>query len=124
MVTEQQFETALKRIITECVLSVATPTGRLDTSEDMPPLPNGDMYPDALKQLTLPEAWELVEELDYTPNTTRGSGARDWSLLGDRMNYVVDFFRSRQQERALLQAPFTPAQTDAIRAGRLPAGPL
>ncbi len=120
----RHFETVLQRVITECFLSVAIPTEQLDTSKDMPPLPNGDMYPDALKRLTLPEARELVEELDDTPHTTRGSGARKWTQLGDRMNCVVDFFRSRQQERTLLHAPFTPEQTDAIRAGRLPAGPL
>ncbi len=120
----RRFEATLRQVITQCCLSVATPNGRLDTGQDMPPLPNGDMYPDALKLLTLPEAQALVNELDYTPNTTRGSGARDWTRLGDRMNYVVDFFRSRQQERTLLQAPFTPEQTDTIRLGRLPAGPL
>lgn len=120
----EQLEEVLSRVITELFLSIITPNGELDTSEDMPPLPNGDMYPDALKKLTLPEAQALVEELDYTPGTSRGSGARDWTQLGDRMNYVVDLFRSRQQERTLLQAPFTPEQTDAIRAGHLPAGPL
>ncbi|WP_089936784.1 hypothetical protein [Candidatus Entotheonella palauensis] len=120
----RRFEETLQRVITASLLTFATPTGQLDTDQDIPPLPNGDMYPDALKRLTLLEAQDLVNELDYTPNTTRGSGARNWRQLGDRMNYIVDYFRSRQQERALLQAPFTPEQADAIRAGRLPAGPL
>ncbi|WP_089720512.1 hypothetical protein [Candidatus Entotheonella palauensis] len=120
----ERLEQVLQRVVTACLLTIATPTERLDADQDMPPLPNGEMYPEALKRLTLSEAHDLVEELDYTPHTTRGSGARDWRQLGDRMNYVVDLFRSRQQERILLQAPFSPVQTDAIRAGRLPAGPL
>ena len=66
----------------------------------------------------------MVDELDYTPGTTQGSAACDWTDLGDRMNYLVDFFRSRQQERELLEPPFTPRQAAAIRAGEVPDGPL
>ena len=41
------------------------------------------------------------------------------------MNYVCDFFRSRQQERSLLAtAPFTAEQVAAILAGEVAAGPL
>jgi hypothetical protein len=40
------------------------------------------------------------------------------------MNYVVDFFRSRQQEITLRDDPFTPEQVQLIQAGRLPGGPL
>lgn len=50
--------------------------------------------------------------------------AADWSKLGDRMNFIVDYFRSRQQSAKLMQPPFSASQTEAIRAGRLPVGPL
>jgi hypothetical protein len=87
-------------------------------------LPNGDLYPPDLQTIVQPEANALIAELDYTPHTPRGSGARDWTRLSDRMNYVVDFFRSRQQEITLRDDPFTPEQVQLIRAGRLPGGPL
>ena len=122
--TIQDFEDDWLRVATECLITQATPAGQLDISEDVPPLPDGEMYPSALQTLSTSEAKMLVDQLDYTPNTTRGSGARDWSQLGDRMNYVVDYFRSRQQERKLLLPPFSPSQVEAIREGRIPAEPL
>ncbi|MDH3598163.1 MAG: hypothetical protein OEU26_00835 [Candidatus Tectomicrobia bacterium] len=120
----RDFEDDWQRLVTELLLSLALPNMHLDLSEDLPPLPNGDLYPPDLQAIVQPEANALIAELDYTPHTTRGSGARDWTRLSDRMNYVVDFFRSRQQEITLRDDPFTPEQVQLIRAGRLPDGPL
>lgn len=120
----RDFEDEWQRLVTELFLSLALPDTRLDLSEDLPPLPNGDIYPPDLQTIVQPEANALIAELDYTPHTSFGSGARDWTSLSDRMNYVVDFFRSRQQETALRDDPFTPEQVQLIRASRLPDGPL
>ena len=42
------------------------------------------------------------------------SRAEDWADLGDRMNYVVDFFRTRQQDRGLYAQPFSDEQVALI----------
>lgn len=120
----RDFEDDWQRLVTELFLLLTLPNMRFDLSEDLPPLPNGDLYPPDLQTIVQPEANALIAELDYTPHTPRGSGARDWTRLSDRMNYVVDFFRSRQQEITLRDDPFTPEQVQLIRAGRLPGGPL
>lgn len=120
----RRFERDWKRAATECLMTLGLPGGRLELGDDVPPLPGGRMFPPALERLEHPEALELLARLDATPDTTRGSGARDWTLLEDRMNYVVDLFRSRQQEADMLGAPFTAEQAAAIREGRLPGGRL
>lgn len=110
--------------VTQCLMTLVLPDRVLELGEDLPPLPDGSMYPPALRTPTLPELRRVLGELDRTPGTLRGSAARDWTSLADRMSYLADFFRSRQQDRGLLQRPFTRQQTEAIRAGRVPAGRL
>jgi hypothetical protein len=68
--------------------------------------------------LTGPSGW------DRTPDDLAGSGARDWTDIRDRMNYIVDLFRSRHFDAGLFTAPYDERQRAAIEAGRLPAGPL
>ncbi|WP_428264748.1 hypothetical protein [Haliangium sp.] len=89
---------------------------------DHPAIPG--MFPTPLVRLTNPELRALLYELDFTPNTARGSAASDWGDLAQRMNFVVDFFRIYQRDGALLRAPYSPAQVDVIRGGGIPSGPL
>ncbi|MFJ5230884.1 hypothetical protein ACIQBJ_13435 [Kitasatospora sp. NPDC088391] len=83
--------------------------------------PAGTPFPAALTRLRNVELKALLYDIDRTPNTLAGSAAADWALLGDRMNFVADLFRSRQQEQSLLRAPFTAEQAAAIRRGAVPA---
>ena len=40
--------------------------------------------------------------------------------MDQRMNYILDLFRSRHDDPALFQDPFTPGQTREIQANRVP----
>jgi hypothetical protein len=40
------------------------------------------------------------------------------------MNYILNLFRSRQQDGALLSPPFTAAQWAEMQEGRVPPGDL
>ena len=51
-------------------------------------------------------------------------GAQDWSVLDQRMHYLVHLFRAYHDEEVLASPPFTPAQVERIRAGALPDGEL
>ena len=62
--------------------------------------------------------------IDPTPDTTRGSGAADWSSLPDRLHYIIDLFRCYHEYADLLDPPFTAEQVTAFEAGRLPEGRL
>lgn len=120
----RRFEEKWQIAATRSLMSLATPAGPLRLGEDIPPLPNGEPYPEQLKEPSLPGLLSALSELDYTPNTTAGSGARDWVKLADRMNYIADLFRSRQQYLELAKAAFSPAQVLAIQAGQVPEGEL
>ena len=120
----RSFEDEWLEIATECMMTLATPDGVLHLGDDVPPLADGEMFPAALRQVTLPELDAALKEFDPHPDTTRGSGADDWTDLGDRMRFIVDFFRSRQQEPNLLQPPFSPEQAAIIAEGGLPGGRL
>jgi len=111
-------------VSTRWIMTLTLPTIVLDLGKDVPPLPDGSEFPPDLQTLTLPPLTELMAKLDRTPNTLRGSAARDWTDLGDRMNYVVDFFRSRQEDATLYQPPFTEEQVAVIQTDNVPPGPL
>ena len=44
-------------------------------------------------------------------------GAANWTRLADRMRYIIDLFRSRQQYAPLQDQPFTLEQRRQIAAG-------
>jgi hypothetical protein len=121
----RRFEADWQEAVTRSLMTMGLAGGgRLELGQDLPPLADGSVFPPALAELRLPEVEAMVGEFDRTPHTTRGSAARNWARLADRMNYIVDFFRSRQQAAEMLAPPFTVEQAAAIVAGQVPPGPL
>jgi hypothetical protein len=113
-----------REISTRWIMTIALPTETLRLGEDVPPLPNGRAFPADLTTLQLAALTAVLATLDRTPNSPHSSAARDWGNLADRMNYIADLFRSRQQEASLYQQPFSDAQVEEIRHGRMPSGKL
>jgi hypothetical protein len=66
----------------------------------------------------------LLGRYEPVPPAPDDCGARDWSLLDQRMHYIAHLFRAFHDRRELATAPFTPAQVEQIRAGELPDGEL
>jgi hypothetical protein len=81
-------------------------------------------FPEVLRQLVDPDLRNLLAQIDPTPDSTSGSGALDWADLPDRLHFIADLFRCYQEARALFDAPYTPSQVAALKAGRIPEGPL
>jgi hypothetical protein len=81
-------------------------------------------YPAPLRALTNPELGALLGGIDPTPGSARESGAVDWADLPERMHFIADLFRCYHLSDALFAAPFSPEQTAALRAGRVPDGHL
>ncbi|MFZ2897732.1 MAG: hypothetical protein WA004_03865 [Saprospiraceae bacterium] len=119
-----RLEKRWQRIATQMLIKLSTPTGTLALGEDVPPLSDTSPFPDCLCELTVPEVREIALQFDYTPDTLRGSAARNWSDLADRLNYVCDLFRSRQQDPYLFTPPFREEQVGAFCRGTVPEGPL
>jgi hypothetical protein len=77
-------------------------------------------FPPVLSMLTNPDLVSLLREYDATPDTPRGSGAVDWSVLSQRLHFIADFFRGYQLDPSLFDPPFDPTQLRAIADERMP----
>jgi hypothetical protein len=120
----RRIEQEWQSVSTRWLMSLALPNVVLHLGKDVVPLSGAQMFPDELAVATLEPLVEILARLDRTPNTVLGSAARNWGDLGDRMNFVVDFFRTRQQDAALCQQPFTDEQVAVLGAGAMPTGKL
>ncbi len=118
-VLDKAWDTAL----TEAIMQLVTPNETLDLRRDVPPL-SGRMFPPELCDLSGTEAESAVAQWDRTRGVGTPSGARDWAVLEDRMNFIVNLFRSRQRDATLFNPPFSDAQLAVLAQGQLPSGPL
>jgi hypothetical protein len=110
-------------VTTELLMTLRVPGATLRLRDDVPFGPDGREFPADLSELEPPVA-DPYRQWDRTSGTGRHSGAHDWALIADRMSYIVNLFRSRQQDARLAAEPFTSVQLDAMAAGRVPTGPL
>jgi hypothetical protein len=131
------------------LMSMHLPDAVLRLGRDLPAPPGGPAVPAQLTDITLPELGALLDRY-HALHPARphdrpdglasrlahvfghpggcpalaGSAAEDWSALPQRMRFILELFRSRQQDPRLATAPFTGPQEDLIEVGRIPAGRL
>jgi hypothetical protein len=110
-------------VLTEAIMQLVTATETFDLRRDVPPLPEG-IFPPELLDIAGTAAASAVSRWDRTDGTGAPSGARDWAVLEERMNFIVNLFRSRQQDAALFDPPFSNGQLEVLGEGQLPPGPL
>jgi hypothetical protein len=113
----------IKRIareaVTETLMTLSLPGQTLSLGQDVP-----GGFPADLRTIDNRELAALLGRIDPTPDTTRGSGARDWSNLRERIHFIADLFRVYQERPTLLSEPYTAEQVAVIKAGGRPAGRL
>jgi len=141
----------VRELSTRFLMRLAIPGEVLELGEDHPAPPGGPVYPPILARIEHPELAATLARYGAEPTTTAGlpfkarlrtrvvgmlarlglqrpvvpgSAAVDWTELGDRMRYIFVYFRSRQAQANLLEAPFDRMQVVEIVAGRVPEGPL
>jgi hypothetical protein len=105
-------------------MSIYLPTGELRLGSDVKPSTRDKTFPPELQEIQSERVLAILGRYDRSGDTLRKSRADDWSDLDDRMNYIVDLFRSYQQEPALFEPPFTPEQMVELEGGRVPEGEL
>lgn len=126
--------------MTDQLLVLALPAETLRLGRDVPPPsatrtfaapdlssppkvnPHND-EPDDHERATLVQLerlWRLIDAYDRSWGDGRGTAARDWRRLDDRMNWAIALFRSRQQDATLFWPPYSVADTRRIRNGELP----
>jgi hypothetical protein len=136
---------------TEHLMTLELPDGVLHLGRDLPAPPGQPLYPQALRTIRLPELlalirrfapeeevgglrgfalrlklrlWRLLAAIGIGPASAAGSEAVNWAHLPDRTRYIIQLFRSRQQQDTLFDQPFNAEQRAAILDGLLPDGPL
>ena len=116
----------LRRLVTRHMLGFTVGTEPLRVSRDVPRV-GSRRFPDTLTTIETPELADFLfgaQGWDRTPDTLTGSAAQNWTELEDRMNFIVDLFRSRQAEPALFAPPYSDQQRATILTGQMPSGPL
>jgi hypothetical protein len=86
--------------------------------------PGEPLYLAVLDPIVMPEAMEFLVQHDADQPGAPGPAAVDWAKLSDRMRFILDLFRSRQCDRALLSEPFMLDQRAAILTGQPVPGAL
>jgi hypothetical protein len=110
----------LRELATARMMSIElAAAGTLKLGEDL-----RRAYPESLRNPDNAELLELLRQADPVEDSTRESGARDWSDFPERMHFIAELFRCYQEEPSLSAAPYSPTQAGAIWAGRIPAGEL
>lgn len=106
----------LRRTVTARALSFQIGTEVHSVGRDVQGPAGRSAFPETLSSIESPELQAFLDQWDRTPDTPVGSAASDWSQIGDRINYIVDLFRSRQNDPGLLGPPFTAAEQARILA--------
>lgn len=104
---------------TQLLMSLDVGDEEFDISDDVPWSSPTAVYPSHLARFDEPSAefrarLEALLNWDRTHDTTDGSAAVDWTELSDRMNFIVDLFRTRQQDPALFIHPLSRAPADVL----------
>ncbi len=108
------------RVMTDQVMVVAFPSETVRIGRDIPSRDwRKPFYAEDLQHLS-PEAEAVFDQFDRSLGDGRGAGASDWRRYDDRMNFVSNLLRSRQQDASLFWQPFTDEDVDRVWRGLYP----
>jgi hypothetical protein len=78
-----------------------------------------DLFPPDLAVVHDPVAQALLTIYDRSEGRPDRTRATNWIWFGDRMNYITNLMRSRQQHEDLFRQPFAPEVIDKLLRGEL-----
>jgi hypothetical protein len=108
------------RIMTDQVMVVAFPAETIRLGRDIPRRDwRRPFYAPDLERLS-PTAQRVFDLFDRSLGDGRGAGAGDWRRFDDRLNFVSNLLRSRQQDPTLFWQPFTDEDVVRVWSGRYP----
>jgi len=117
-----------ERVATRYLMNLALPGGaELPLGRNIPKDAAAQAFlPPALQNVTAPDDLvAIIKQYDRARGTSDvGSGSVDWRVMDDRMNFIVNLFRSRQVDAPLLGQPFSDAQRALIEQGQVPGTAL
>jgi hypothetical protein len=111
-------------IATRLLMSLSLPGGQtLPLGQDIPNLKAQRAFlPPQLRDIPDPDDLvAMLKQYDRAQgDSDENTRSVDWCNLDDRMNFIVNLFRSRQQDLELLGQPFSAGQREAIEQKRMP----
>jgi len=90
----------VREIITETMMVLELPGETLRLGRDL-----SGGYPEALRHLDNADLRELLQQADPSSDSLRHSGAENWADFGERMHFIADLFRARQNAPRLFEPP-------------------
>ncbi len=111
---QRQLTRLSREVITESLMVLTLPGVVLWLSRNL----------EVTGDVTDPELRELTARYEPVPPVVDDCGAEDWSVLEQRMHFIVHLFRSHHEDGTLASPPFTASQVERILAGELPDGEL
>lgn len=114
----------MAQITTNTMMFISLPSGKLVLGQNVQAPFGQPKFPPELMTVENRQLSRLMQTYDKGLDTLSGSAAADWTSLEDRMSFIIDLFRSHQQNLRLFTPPFSLAQTAAIHTDRVPAGQL
>jgi hypothetical protein len=115
-----------RRLVTERILGFTVGAQAMRVDQDVSAAGRSP-FPETLRTIESPDLRALLDGphgWDRTPDSLAGSAAHDWTKLSDRMNFIVDLFRTRQSDPSVFTPPYAAWQREMIVAGDVPTGPL
>lgn len=109
---------------THYLMTLALPDGILFLGKDLPSPIGRPLFPEHLVNPSDLKLTALLEKYEAHVKSLIPSHARNWSILSDRMHFILNLFRSRQQHRPLYDIPFESHQVVHIRKNMMPIGKL
>jgi hypothetical protein len=108
-----------RELITESFMTMSLPDRMLALGMHL-----DDAYPAELRKPSDAELLELIGRFEPVPPGPDDCGARDWSVLDQRMHYIVHLFCAFHLREELSRPPFTPDQVARFSRGDVPGGEL
>jgi hypothetical protein len=96
----REAQTIVREIITSRLMVIELPGEIIRLGDDL-----SGGYPPDLRTLENPDLIDALARVDPTPDSTRGSGARNWADFNERMHFIAELFRSRQASDRLFVQP-------------------
>lgn len=112
-----------QRLATRLLMKLAAPNGEdIPLGQDLP----GERFDPLLakERLSNPELIAFLTRYDPNLDSTRGSGAVNWTVLSDRMRFIGELFRVSQRDITWFGEPFKAEQRLLFEAGKVPTGKL
>lgn len=104
----REVQEIIREIITERLMVLELPGQILRLGDDL----SGE-FTEFLRVIKNTDALAILEEVDLTPDSLLRTGTRDWTQFPQRMHFIADLFRSRQNYARLFESSLVASDVSA-----------